>query len=227
MSNIWKKIIMPLLTAAVLGCLSLYALGVFTDSPKEVAGYADPSGGSYSGIMQKDKYEGYGSLLLPNGDSYAGNFKANLMDGYGSYTSTKSWQYEGGFSEDLPSGRGIFKTSDGGSYDGEFRLGDISGEGKFTAKAGWSFEGTLKNGEFVKGKLTLKDGSYYDGPFKDGLAEGQGLFSYHRDGKELWRYEGGFAAGQRSGKGTLTTLDPTNGKVVMTESGTWSKNVLK
>ncbi|MDR3344888.1 MAG: hypothetical protein LBT21_04780 [Oscillospiraceae bacterium] len=221
-----QKIITPIVAAVCLLTLALYALGVFTDYPREVKSLSDPAGGSYSGWMLNGKYDGEGTLVLPGGDRYTGTFHAGLMDMHGQYSSVNNWIYEGGFADGKPSGSGTFTTAKGGVYKGAFRLGDITGEGTFSSVEGWSFTGTFKNGVFVKGKLTLKDGSGYDGPFKDGLADGQGVYIQKQDGKNIWSYEGAFQAGLRHGKGTMTTFGP-GGSAVMEESGNWVQGVLK
>jgi hypothetical protein len=222
----WKKIVLPAVMVLGMCALALFAFGTFEDYERQVFGYNDAAGGSFSGTLDQGKYEGQGVLALPGGDRYEGFFRAGTAEAQGKYVSVNNWSYEGTFAEGIPSGEGTFTTAEGEVYSGKLNLGELTGEGSFKSKSGWSFTGTFQGGEIVSGKLTMPDSSSYEGAFADGLAHGAGVYIHMNAGKEDWRYEGAFAAGQRHGQGTLTTFD-TSGKAISKESGNWANNVLK
>ena len=73
----------------------------------------------------------------------------------------------------IPHGRGIAKIAkgkySGNVYDGDFEWGKMHGKATYTLKNGDVFVGTFVNGEYAKGRYTVKStGQYFEGTFKNG-----------------------------------------------------------
>lgn len=73
----------------------------------------------------------------------------------------------------IPHGRGVAKIAkgkySGNVYDGDFEWGKMHGKATYTLKNGDVFVGTFVNGEYAKGRYTVKStGQYFEGTFKNG-----------------------------------------------------------
>lgn len=73
----------------------------------------------------------------------------------------------------IPHGRGVAKIAkgkySGNVYDGDFEWGKMHGKATYTLKNGDVFVGTFVNGEYAKGRYTVKStGQYFEETFKNG-----------------------------------------------------------
>ena len=88
----------------------------------------------------------------------------------------------------IPHGRGIAKIAkgkySGNVYDGDFEWGKMHGKATYTLKNGDVFVGTFVNGEYAKGRYTVKStGQYFEGTFKNGQPD-KGNF-YDKNGTSI------------------------------------------
>lgn len=88
----------------------------------------------------------------------------------------------------IPHGRGVAKIAkgkySGNVYDGDFEWGKMHGKATYTLKNGDVFVGTFVNGEYAKGRYTVKStGQYFEGSFKNGQPD-KGIF-YDKNGKNI------------------------------------------
>jgi len=98
-------------------------------------------------------------------------------------------------------GAGEAEFFDGTVYKGSFFCGQMHGAGSLTWNDGAVYEGEFRFNQMEgEGKLTWPDGSHYVGTFRNGLRDGAG--SYINPSADL-RYEGGFSASKRHGRGRL------------------------
>jgi serine/threonine protein kinase len=86
-------------------------------------------------------------------------------------SSLGACSYTGQVDEDgKPHGHGVAKWSSGDakSYDGEWVHGVMEGEASYVLSMGDTFVGTFKNGQFAKGRYTVKSsGDYFEGTYKN------------------------------------------------------------
>lgn len=88
----------------------------------------------------------------------------------------------------IPHGRGVAKIAkgkySGNVYDGDFEWGKMHGKATYTLKNGDVFVGTFVNGEYAKGRYTVKStGQYFEGTFKNGQPD-KGNF-YDKNGASI------------------------------------------
>lgn len=88
----------------------------------------------------------------------------------------------------IPHGRGVAKIAkgkySGNVYDGDFEWGKMHGKATYTLKNGDVFVGTFVNGEYAKGRYTVKStGQYFEGSFKNGQPD-KGIFC-DKNGKNI------------------------------------------
>jgi hypothetical protein len=79
----------------------------------------------YHGQVEKNSFDGAGTLMYKNKDKYIGNFKDGRFNGAGTFYSHEGWFY-----------RGVFKD------------GEATGKGTLHLKKGKVLEGSFKNGAF-------------------------------------------------------------------------------
>ena len=193
--------------------------------------------GRYTEHCSRSQYEGqwkdnlrYGKGVLIAGNiKYCGDFVHDRREGEGTLISNDASSYRGQFKDGLFHGHGTLCNDDGSVYDGEWANGKKHGVGKFLFP-----DKAVYSGEFRKGKFngigTLRKSAkghvVYSGEWKDGLMDGEGTRFYQESSK--WatneptkyaaQYTGVFIRGQRSGHGTLTTIDN------ISMEGTWLRD---
>ncbi len=149
--------------------------------------------------------------------------KSILQDGVGEGELRFSdWAYEGTFSgEALLSGRAdrypcvlvLAGEEHAGRYTGPLENGSPDGDGIFTADDGAVYAGQVRGLAALRGDVSglacavTRDGSRYtgayEGPVENGAFSGEGYFSGRNAVGQALSWDGGFAAGEFSGEGTL------------------------
>lgn len=190
-------------------------IGTFRDGVINGVGtYSWQNGNVYQGQFQNGLRDGWGKYACFDGspytgDTYAGYFKAGSRSGYGIYTWADGTVYEGEWRDNLRNGFGLETAPNRQQVPGQWRKDAyVAGSGKgFVSKQyqGSTYYGELKDGKpHGYGRMTYQDGSVYAGEFQGGVFAGSGVFLW-KGGLQPFSesYLGSFAAGKRSGTGTM------------------------
>ncbi|XP_054282375.1 alsin [Macrosteles quadrilineatus] len=205
---------------------------------------------TYTGRWVTAKMEGQGRLQWADGKVYTGQFHCNLPHGSGRLETPGVSVYEGQWKDGLQNGLGSTKYENGDVYEGYYKDGLASGHGVRKSGSFKSNTATVYVGEWVNGLrqgygvmddiftgekylgnwgnnlkngnglIVTLEGIYYEGTFVQDVLTGHGVMVFE-DGTH---YEGELrAAGQFSGKGTLTfnTGDTFEGSL----HGTWNEGI--
>lgn len=167
-------------------------------------GYGVFGDGTYDGKWENGKENGQGKMTFTSGNTYDGWFKDGKYDGQGTFTWANGDKYVGGFKDSKKNGHGIDTWSTDNGYavfEGEYKNDLANGQCKRT-----NYD--------QNNKVT----SIYEGMYIDGDLNGQGKYTYYKDGYKYQYYEGEFADSKWNGKGKLTVYD-ANGNVTATYTG--------
>ena len=102
-------------------CFILFSLNKDTPTQKEL--YFDQQDIHYTGTIEKNKFNGDGTINFKNGDTYTGNFVDGRFNGEGTFTSHSGWHYTGEFVNGQPNGYGVLTTEKGAIFKGDFIKG--------------------------------------------------------------------------------------------------------
>ena len=154
--------------------------------------YEDNS--QYTGLIEDELPQGYGTANFLSGSTYTGHFKKGEMHGDGVYTSSDFYIYNGQFSHNKKNGQGIETYSNDCYYKGEFKDNKKEGKGMFISKS-LEYNGQFKDNNFNgKGNLLINDISI-QGLFKNGQPNSSCIVTYP-NGESL---QGNFVNGKKEG----------------------------
>ncbi|MEX0267850.1 MORN repeat-containing protein [Leptolyngbyaceae cyanobacterium UHCC 1019] len=165
-------------------------------------------------------YAKYGYLELKDADENIwrceGQFQGNSGQGICVNQSEKAVgepykYYRGQIRNRTFDGNGTLVYDNDDRYQGQMKNGRPNGKGVFLAVAeNRRYEGTFRNGEFHgRGTYSFANGDRYVGQFAGGQPHGIGKFSFFKDGKVSYSYNGQFYLGVINGKGVVTNADGT------------------
>jgi len=186
------------------------------------------NGSRYIGSLNENRPDGRGILLTPRGDTlYIGSFMEGRKHGIGRYTFKAGNVYQGEWRDNRMHGQGEMQFYTGDRYVGQWFADRFHGEGNYLFSDGSTYEGGFFEGKrHGKGMLSTtaerfhgqwtygqKDGTgidtlmfadhmeIYEGPFVQGKYQGEGKWSFIKDGAVTTSYEGNFTLGIRTGEG--------------------------
>jgi hypothetical protein len=190
----------------------------------EVRGYGlayNSDGSVYEGAWKRDKYNGYGRLVLGKEYMYEGDFVEGMFHGTGTCkmlgflrrgewvgglahgsgyeVHTDLYTYQGNYDNGAKSGKGTLEFKDGGAYVGEFKQNVFDGFGVRTW-ADKTYYGSWVEGRMQgTGTLSLKSGDKYKGEFLNDMKHGKGVY-YFDNGSD---FEGTWFTDEIQGEGVL------------------------
>ncbi|CAG9570131.1 conserved hypothetical protein [Leishmania major strain Friedlin] len=155
---------------------------------------------------------GHGTQAYPDGSVYEGKWQCNARHGNGCMRYSTGDIYEGAWSDGTPCGNGVMGWVDRSGcfyrelYKGEWKAGCPDGSGVSTYMAmpkdcllGSSSTPLVTPSQYAAPAEALLN--VYVGAYRRGQRHGRGIF-YYADGS---CYEGGWAAGVKSGEGHFTS----------------------
>lgn len=169
----------------------------------------------YSGDLQDDLPQGFGTWKHPGGAYYAGNFEQGQWNGRGTWYHPDGIKYAGYWQDGRYHGLGTLVFADGNRYNGYWYEGKKVGAGIHTLPDGTSYRGYWENDRYEGFGILRKPGHYtYRGWWVAGQRHGEGS-AFFSDGSE---YHGHWLYDMRHGEGTMVFTDGT------VYEGQWAHN---